>query len=128
MDYLSQKCNLSSTGRYIYITPNYKIINPVHDAQIFKYSGPIEGYDFKNQKKNLESIQKILENKGSRLTYVFVGRFIGDYRIKTSFIAHSDDKKIWWRKFEGKMDGNSEQVIFEDGKKIKLKKWLANYS
>ena len=50
---------LSVTGRYIYITPQLKIINPIHEGTIFKYEGPIENYDFKNQSNNLSKIHSI---------------------------------------------------------------------
>lgn len=118
MDYLS------ATGRYIYVTPEFKVINPTHDAQIFKYSGEISGYDFKNQKKNLLIIQNILEKMQMQLVYVYVGKFIGDTKIKTSFIAHSENRRVWWRKYEGKGDNDGGNFIYMDGRCYKLSKWI----
>lgn len=113
---------MSITGRYIYITPNYKLINPTHDAPIFKYSGPIEGFNLKNQTKNFNEIQNKL--KDNPLTYIFVGKFVGNERIKTTFLAHTNDRKYWWYKYEGKAEGDSSNVIIVDGKKYRLSKWL----
>lgn len=112
---------LSISGRYIYITPNYKIINPAHESIIYKYSGEISNFDFKNQTKNYNEIQKKLSNK---LCYIYAGKIIGEKRIKLSFIAHNNDRSIFWHKYEGKIDGDSENVIYENNKKYKLSKWL----
>lgn len=112
---------LSSSGRFIFITPNYKVINPIHLSIIDRYSGPIKDYDFKNQKNNFENIQNKLDNK---LNYIYSGKVIGEKRIKISFLAHNEDRTIFWHKYEGKLDGDSENVIYENGKKYRLSKWL----
>ncbi len=115
---------LSSTGRYIYITPNFKIINPEHLGVIYRYCGSIDGYDFKNQSKNLKNIQNILNKKGKQLIYVYVGKFYDNKNeVKISFVAHNEDCSFWWRKYEGLYSANE---VYEDGKKYKLSQWLKN--
>ncbi len=116
MDYLS------ITGRYIYITPSYKVINPTHDAQFYKYSGPVENYEFKNQRKNFDILQSIL--KDNPLVHIYAGRFMGDKSPKTTFIAHTKDRRIWWRKYEGMLEGSGSNIIIEDGKNYKLSSWI----
>lgn len=115
---------LSPTGRYIYITPTYKIINPAHDSPISHYEGPIENYDFKNQKNNFDKIQKILIELDEPLTYVYAGKFVGEKRSKVRFLVQSKNRKIWWRKYEGFSDGSASNTIIMDGKEIKLSNWL----
>ena len=112
---------LSISGRYVYITPTYKIINPAHESIIYKFSGPIIDFDLKNQRKNFDNIQNKLENK---LSYIYAGKIIGEKRIKLSFLAHNEDRTIFWHKHEGKLDGDTENVIYENGKKYRLSKWL----
>lgn len=113
---------LSETGRYISITPYFKVINPEHLGIFFKYSGAISGYDFKNQNKNLATIQEILERRGQRLIKVYVGKFIdNNNKIKISFIAHNEECTFWWRKYEGVYSINE---VYENGRKIKLSQWI----
>lgn len=115
---------ISSTGRYIYITPNYKVINPTHDAPIYRYQGAIDNYDFKNQKKNFELIQGILNRLNEPLTFIYVGKFMGEYRQKISFLAHNENRNIWWRKYESGKEGGLENIIYDNGKKYSLKSWI----
>lgn len=115
---------LSPTGRYIFITPKYKILNPTHESTVSKYEGPIENYELKYQKKNLEEIQNVLLEIGSPLTYIYVGKFLGDQRIKTTFLAHSENRRFWWYKYDGITEGSGTNEIYVDGKKYKLSSWL----
>lgn len=115
---------LSVTGRYIYITPQLKIINPIHEGTIFKYEGPIENYDFKNQSNNLSKIQEILGENG--LCYVYVGKFMGERLPKVCFLAYSKDKTVWWRKYESGIEGGGENWIYDNGNRFKIKTWLKN--
>jgi len=114
----------SITGRYLYITSKYKVLNPAHDAPIYSYTGNIDGYDFKNQKKNLDLIQEKLGKYGMKMDKVYVGKFVGDKKIKTSFISRTEDGRVWWRKYEGKTEGSGENLIFVDGISTKLSNWL----
>ena len=106
--------NLSSTGRYIYITPTFRVLNPANQiiSPLYRYHGEISGYDFKNQKKNLEDIQKKLAPINAQLTTIYVGKFMGDKRQKTHFIAHNDAKTVWWRKYDEKREGGSKNLIY----------------
>jgi hypothetical protein len=105
---------LSSTGRYIYITPTFKVLNPANQiiSPLYRYHGEISGYDFKNQKKNLDDIQKKLAPMNAQLTTIYVGKFMGDKRQKTHFIAHNDAKTVWWRKYDEKREGGSKNLIY----------------
>jgi hypothetical protein len=105
---------LSSTGRYIYITPTFKVLNPANQiiSPLYRYHGEISGYDFKNQKKNLDDIQKKLASMNAQLTTIYVGKFMGDKRQKTHFIAHNDAKTVWWRKYDEKREGGSKNLIY----------------
>jgi len=105
---------LSSTRRYIYITPTFKVLNPANQiiSPLYRYHGEISGYDFKNQKKNLEDIQKKLAPMNAELTTIYVGKFMGDKRQKTHFIAHNDAKTVWWRKYDEKREGGSKNLIY----------------
>lgn len=111
----------SETGRYIYITPTYKVINPTHLGTLYKYSGNIDGYDFKNQRKNLEQIQAVLEKP---LTYIYVGKFMGEKDRRLVFLARDEEGMIWWRKGEG----NGENWIYEGSERYNLKKWLKRFN
>jgi len=121
MDYKNME---SSTGRYIYIKNGYKIINPTHEGRLYKYEGNLDGYDFPNQRKNLDEIQEVLGKIGKKLEYVYVGKFMGEKRMKTIFLARDSEGNIWWRKHEGRSDGSGENVIYEYGKKYRLSVWL----
>ena len=100
--------------RYIYLTPDFKVLNPANPmiSPLFQYYGEISGYDFKNQKKNLEDIQKKLAPIKAELTTIYVGKFMGDKRQKTHFIAHNDAKTVWWRKYDEKREGGSKNLIY----------------
>jgi hypothetical protein len=113
----------SVTGRYLYITPEYKVINPAHLGTIYRYEGLIEGVDLKNQNNNLLKIQNILMKLDMPLTKIYIGKMIGDKSIKTSFIAHSENGRFWWRKYE-----DSSNYMYDNGIRIKLHKFLDNFS
>jgi len=103
---------ISSTGRYIYISPNKKIINPSHDAPLYNYVGPIDDFNFKHQKTNFENIQRKLEENGDKLTFIFAGKFMGTHRPKTVFLAHNNDRTFWWRKYESKAEGSGQNIVY----------------
>jgi hypothetical protein len=100
--------------RYIYLTLDFKVLNPANPmiSPLFQYYGEISGYDFKNQRKNLENIQKKLAPIKAELTTIYVGKFMGDKRQKTHFIAHNDAKTVWWRKYDEKREGGSKNMIY----------------
>ena len=112
---------LSITGRYIYLSPNLQIINPSHLGTIFRYEGLIERFDLKNQKNNYEKIKKVL---GGPMDYIYVGKFMGDTKIKLVFLAHTGDRRVWWRKDETGGEGGGNNWIYEDGIRYNLKNWL----
>lgn len=114
------------TSRYINITAKTKVINPTHDAPLFQYAGPIENYHFAHQQKNYENIQNILEPYNKKLTQIYVGSFMGERRKKTVFLAHNEDKSIWWRKYEGKAEGSGQNWIYKDDVRIKTMDFMDN--
>lgn len=115
------------TTRYIQISPNVKVFNPTHDSPLFTYAGPIEKYNFAHQQKNYEKIQEILEAFNKKLSYIYVGRFMGDKKQKTIFLAHNQDKSVWWRKYESKTEGSGQNLIyFKNGNTIKTTRFLSN--
>ena len=115
------------TGRYIQIAEKVKVKNPTHDAPLFSYAGPIEDYNFGRQQKNYDDIQNILEPYNKKLTYIYVGRFMGDRRPKTVFLAHNEDKSVWWRKYESNAEGSGQNYIyFGNGDIVKTTRFLTN--
>lgn len=108
---------MTTQGRYIYLTPDFKVLNPANPmiSPLFQYYGEISGYDFKNQRKNLENIQKKLAPIKVELTTIYVGKFMGDKRQKTHFIAHNDAKTVWWRKYDEEREGGSKNLIYLHG-------------
>jgi len=121
---------LSETERYIYISPKMKVINPVHNGTLYHYEGSIENYNFRHQQKNYEKLQEILEPYGKRLTYIYVGKFMGERREKVIFMAHNDDRSIWWRKYESVAEGSGQNWVYyeKDGniKQIKTTMFIDN--
>ena len=119
---------LSTCGRYIFLTQEKKMLNPSYDASISRYIGPIENYAFKHQKKNYDAIQeKLGENK---LTFIYEGKFMGDRRKKTAFIAHNNNLTFWWRKYESKAEGSGQNkvyfVINGNVTELNLKEFISN--
>jgi len=105
---------MTTQERYIYLTPDFKVLNPANPmiSPLFQYYGEISGYDFKNQRKNLENIQKKLAPIKTELTTIYVGKFMGNKKQKTHFIAHNDAKTVWWRKYDEKREGGSKNLIY----------------
>jgi len=118
---------------------NQTVPNPGATAQAV-YSGKVSGFDFGPQKKNFLDIQAYLATKGKKLVYVGVSSIIGDANYLkrhsdpkataklVSFVAVDNltNPTFVWQKYEGSVAGGGKNLVYEDGKEMKLTFLLEN--
>ena len=107
---------------HIQIAPNKKIDNPFKYSDVSNFEGDINLIDLKTQKKNYDMIQSKLSqfnNDDFLLNYIWHAQFTRCNKIITHFVATSNNKKIFWRKYEGQSEGSGNNFIYINGNKYK---------
>lgn len=107
------------------------IKNRLYGHQNIVYDGLINYFNFKcqglNQTKNYNRLKLTLHPFDLNLTYIMIKIDKPIYflsRIRTQFIATSNNNEIIWYKYEGPLIGGGQNYLFIYGKKIKLSTWF----
>lgn len=107
------------------------IKNPLYGHQNIVYDSLINDFNFKcqglNQTKNYNRLKLTLYPFDLNLTYIMIKIDKPVYflsRIRTQFIATSNNNEIIWYKYEGPLIGGGQNYLFIYGKKIKLSTWF----
>lgn len=107
------------------------IKNPLYGHQNIVYDSLINDFNFKcqglNQTKNYNRLKLTLHPFDLNLTYIMIKIDKPVYflsRIRTQFIATSNNNEIIWYKYEGPLIGGGQNYLFIYGKKIKLSTWF----
>jgi hypothetical protein len=118
--------------QYINIKSKKRLKNPCIEALNNEgtcYSGPITNFTFKrpglNQQNNYEILQSTLLPFGIQLTHICAGTDTIYGRIRTTFIAKSQNNEFFWYKYEGPSPGSGQNYLYVHGEKIKFTKWLS---
>ena len=140
----------------LHVTNSIKIKNPISYSTIDVYEGQINNYHFNSHyAKQLEEIQQKLPDD-IKLTYIYAGKTQRECilcknhqvhnvpfeckinrlqnimnngkftNLRYNFVAHSDNKRVWWYKYDGVAVGSGQNFIYIDGVKYQTMKWLAN--
>ena len=96
-----------------------------------KYNGLIDNFQFKckglNQKKNFLKLKESLQpfNISINKVQIMMDKPIYSIsRVRTQFIASSQNNEIIWHKYEGPLIGGGQNYLFIYGKRIRLSDWL----
>jgi len=116
------------TDKYIYMTSNKKIMNPLYSSDksdILSYHGEIDKIDFEYQETNYILLSKSLEPFNIKFNKIWYGKFTNSVnKIKTQFVAKTEDDSIYWQKYEGMAPGGCQNRLFIYGKEYKTTQWL----
>jgi hypothetical protein len=108
---------------FIQITDKVKVKSPLCMANQYSYEGPIDQIDLLQQKNNYRLLSESLEPFDQKLSYIWFAKF-GDEKIRYHFLAKTEDGTIYWRKYEAETPGSGQNLLYINGEKIKLTKWL----
>lgn len=103
----------------------------LNEDNSIKYNGLINNFKFRcqglNQTNNYNKLKSSLLPFNIQLSYVAIKIDKPIYsinRIRTQFIAKSNNNEVIWYKYEGPLLGGGQNYLYIYGKKIKLSDWL----
>ena len=119
---------------HINIYGNKKIGNPYHKGTTNKYYGDVVnyGFDTNSQKRSyLNIINKFDEsNVDIRFDKIYASTIVRHTRIPgkihygTTFIVTTNNKNVYWYKYESAAEGSGNNVMLINGKKINVTEFL----
>lgn len=107
------------------------IKNPLYGQEDIVYDNTINNFNFKckglNQTNNFNRLKLSLIPFNLSLSNIMIRMDKPVYfisRVRTQFIATSNNNEIIWYKYEGPLEGGGQNYFILYGKKLKLSEWF----
>jgi hypothetical protein len=114
---------------HIIIAENKKIGNPYYKSTTDQFYGSVDEFNFKTQTLHYTNLTQKFKEFGIVFDEVYSSTIIRHTTYNTinyglTFIVTTNNKKIFWYKYEGNKSGSGQNHILIDGNKIYVTKFL----
>jgi len=112
---------------YINLTDKIKVKSPLVLSNKYSYEGDIENIDFKHQKNNYKKLSESLQPFSLKFVHIYYAEFqtTPKSNIRAHFLASTENKEVYWRKYEAEAAGSGQNYIYFNGIRLKLTEWFS---